>query len=127
MEIITASPSSSAANTPPHQPSASGQTSLPLDYSLGNFKPAIAADFPVFPSSQSSLQLRDIGMLTTMAATIPSPTQLLQQRSSQSNTNTAAASAGSQSEQRSEYIQPISAFKAVLPKKKTSDGKSENF
>lgn len=118
---------------------------LPLDYSLGNFKPAIASDFPgpfvnnttataVSAVSQPSLQLRDISVLTTMAATIPSPTQLLQQRAHQHHhqqhqqqSPSLATEATSQNSSQQQDYQPVSAFKAVLPKKKTTDGKFKNF
>lgn len=151
------------------------QHHLPLDYSLGNFKPAIAADFPgpfltnqqsssasnsastsgsnpasgtpsaVAASSTASLQVRDLSALTAMA-TIPSPTQLLHQRMHQAQISVDAALGHHQqapppqpqptqnppqpqmppgSTSPHEYA-PMSAFKAVLPKKRTSDGKFLN-
>ncbi|XP_059221157.1 zinc finger and SCAN domain-containing protein 22 [Stomoxys calcitrans] len=154
---------SSFATTSPS--TAVATSHLPLDYSLGNFKPAIAADFPgpfvsttgaavVSPAitttasisaSSSSLQLRDLSVLTTMAATIPSSTHLLQhrvhqqqqhhhhhhqqqqhhlQQQSPSLATEAQSSTTTPSQhpthQQQDY-QPVSAFKAVLPKKKTTD------
>lgn len=152
------------------------QHHLPLDYSLGNFKPAIAADFPgpfltnqqsssasnsasttgsnpasgtpsavaasVSSATSASLQVRDLSALTAMA-TIPSPTQLLHQRMHQAQISVDAALGHHQqapppqpqptqnppqpqmppgSTSPHEYA-PMSAFKAVLPKKRTSDGK----
>ncbi|XP_023294802.2 zinc finger protein sens [Lucilia cuprina] len=102
-------------------------THLPLDYSLGNFKPAIASDFPgpYVSSAQPAIQLRDISVLTTMAATIPSPTQLLQHRGQQQHqaqtTATDSHHQQQQQQQQQQDYQPVSAFKAVLPKKKTTD------
>lgn len=94
------------------------QHHLPLDYSLGNFKPAVASDFPSnFVSGSnggtaSNLPLRDLNMRSNITTTaIPNPSQLLQQRVQQHG-----------SDQTQDY-QPISAFKAVLPKKKIADGK----
>jgi len=135
------------------------QHHLPLDYSLGNFKPAIAADFPgsfltsqqsssasnsassaaaAAAASSASLQVRDLSALTAMA-TIPSPTQLLHQRIQMSadaalghhqqqpahNSNPPQPQMPPASTSPHEYA-PMSAFKAVLPKKRNSDGKPEN-
>lgn len=136
------------------------QHHLPLDYSLGNFKPAIASDFPgpFLTSQQSSsasnsasssaaatvpLQVRDLSALTAMA-TIPSPTQLLHQRIQMSadaalghhqqqpaqnpnpNPNHPQPQMPPASTSPHEYA-PMSAFKAVLPKKRNSDGKPESL
>ncbi|CAD6997886.1 unnamed protein product [Ceratitis capitata] len=96
------------------------QHHLPLDYSLGNFKPAVASDFPSNfvsgggGSSTSNLPLRDLNMRSNITTTtIPNPTQLLQQRVQQQH---------GVNDQTQDY-QPVSAFKAVLPKKKIADGK----
>ncbi|XP_075149831.1 zinc finger transcription factor senseless-2 [Haematobia irritans] len=161
----TLSPTSSAIlnpsinNSSPSTPVASS-SHLPLDYSLGNFKPAIASDFPgpfvsttaaavsqaitsASTPATSSLQLRDLSVLTTMAATIPSPTQLLQQRahhhqqhphhphhhqlhhqqqqSPSLGTDVQQTMPQQHPHQQQQDYQPVSAFKAVLPKKKTTD------
>jgi len=140
-------PATSAA--PPTQ-----QHHLPIDYSLGNFKPAIAADFPGGPfvaspqqqqsqssssspstsTSSASLQVRDLSALTTMAA-IPSPTQLLHQRMQPAQITVDAHQQQHQHHHQQQQQQmptaatsphdyaPMSAFKAVLPKKRSSDGK----
>lgn len=148
-------PAASSA-APPTQ-----QLHLPIDYSLGNFKPAIAADFPGNPfvtspqqqqsstssasastspstvtsSSTASLQVRDLSALTSMAA-IPSPTQLLHQRMQPAQI-TVDAHHHHQQQQPHQQQQhqmptattsphdyaPMSAFKAVLPKKRNADGK----
>uniref|UniRef100_A0A1A9UYU4 Uncharacterized protein n=1 Tax=Glossina austeni TaxID=7395 RepID=A0A1A9UYU4_GLOAU len=103
---------------------------LPLDYSLGNFKPAIASDFPgpFVSSTQPALQLRDINVLTTMAATIPSPNQLLQHRVQHQQPQSANDSQQQQQQQQQQQdYQPVSAFRAVLPKKKTTADESEMF
>lgn len=120
--VITTSSTTTTNSTP------STTTHLPLDYSLGNFKPAIASDFPgpYVSSAQPAIQLRDISVLTTMAATIPSPTQLLQHRVQQQQhhqAQTTATDSHHQQQQQQQDYQPVSAFKAVLPKKKTTDGK----
>ncbi|XP_054744743.1 zinc finger protein 628 isoform X1 [Anastrepha obliqua] len=101
------------------------QHHLPLDYSLGNFKPAVASDFPSnFVSTGSgvgggsttgSLPLRDLNMRSNMATTIPNPTQLLQQRVQQQQQQQQHGN------DQSQDYQPVSAFKAVLPKKKIAD------
>lgn len=123
--IITNSSTTTTNSTPSTTTTA---THLPLDYSLGNFKPAIASDFPgpYVSSAQPAIQLRDISVLTTMAATIPSPTQLLQHRVQQQQhhqAQTTATDSHHQQQQQQQDYQPVSAFKAVLPKKKTTDGK----
>ncbi|XP_065357481.1 zinc finger protein sens [Calliphora vicina] len=113
---------SSTCNT---STTANNSTHLPLDYSLGNFKPAIASDFPgpYVSSAQPAIQLRDISVLTTMAATIPSPTQLLQHRVQQQHTTATDSHHQQQQQQHHQQqdYQPVSAFKAVLPKKKNTD------
>lgn len=141
-------PAASSA-APPTQ-----QLHLPIDYSLGNFKPAIAADFPGNPfvtspqqqqsstssasastspstviSATSSLQVRDLSALTSMAA-IPSPTQLLHQRMQPAQITVDAHHHHQQQQHQMptattsphDYA-PMSAFKAVLPKKRNADGK----
>lgn len=147
-------PAASAA--PPTQ-----QLHLPIDYSLGNFKPAIAADFPGNPfvtspqqqhsststssstssststcstspsTTAASLQVRDLSALTSMAA-IPSPTQLLHQRMQPAQITVDAHHHHQQQQHQMppattsphEYA-PMSAFKAVLPKKRSADGKQK--
>lgn len=96
--------SSMASSSHPHH--------LPIDYSLANFKPAIAADFPTPFAGQgpTCLQVRDLKGQHSL---------ILQRIGGQQagGDRPALEEALPPAEQP-----PVSAFKAVLPKKKNTDG-----
>lgn len=121
------SPSVSSSGCSNNSMTTSHPHHLPIDYSLGNFKPAIAADFPTpFAAlGPTCLQIRD-----TKGSTFPLPPaaqhNLILQRLGGQHSGVQRFD-GCERSALDETLppgeqQPMSAFKAVLPKKKTADG-----
>lgn len=105
---------------------------LPIDYSLGNFKPAIAADFPTPFSTlgPTCLQVRD-AKGSTLSLPPAAQHNLILQRLGGQHAGMQRFDSGDRSSLEETLPpgeqQPMSAFKAVLPKKKNTDGEFSEY